>query len=342
MSTELTTQTAQPIAIVPVDATGNTLSRLSIFETWQQETGRMWYNPDLAAYRDTLLERMKASSTKAHLSTIRARYQTILRDNHTRDVLFEQAAQELERTGQEDNPANRRALVEELLTRLQNAIHPSASAVETETKQDVVDSEDIRLTLDQAQTLIDVPGLIPLPRLRDTAVIALLLSTGIRERELCSLDVADLRQTVNGALGLHIRKGKGCKTRFVPYGAFEPVLVLVDAWLERAGITEGAVFRGFYRGGAVRDNRLTPRSVQRILDRYPVVVGGQAVTLKPHDCRRSYARVCYVELGMDILALSQNLGHSSIETTKGYVGNLDIDKRKPRGRAFSFDLSQLA
>ena len=65
------------------------------------------------------------------------------------------------------------------------------------------------------------------------------------------------------------------------------------------------------------------------------------MTLKPHDCRRSYAYICYVELGMDILALSQNLGHASIQTTRGYIGDLGIDKRRPRGRAFCFDLSAL-
>jgi len=285
---------------------------------------------------------MTANSAKAHLSTIRARYKAILRDNATRDILFDLAAGELERLGQDDTIANRHAMVQELVTRLENTIHPSASKVQTETVQDVIDAEHVRLTLDQAQVLIDSPGLVPLKQLRDTAVIALLLCTGIRERELVNLDVDDLRQTVNGTLCLHVRKGKGCKTRAVPYGAFESVLVLVDAWLERAGIKEGAAFRGFYKGGQrVRPNRMSTRQVQRILNRYPVVVNGQAITLHPHDCRRTYARICYVELGMDILALSQNLGHSSIETTKGYIGDLDIDSRKPHGRAFSFDLSQL-
>ena len=338
------TDAGDAITIVPPDATGNRLSRLSLFENWLQDAGQDWHKPNLAAYRDALLERgLQATSIRAHLSTIRARYKAIIRDNATRDVLHTQAAELLQAAGEwHDTPANRTAMVDEVITRLENAIHPSASAVTVETVQDETDAEHIRLNLAQAQALVDAPGLLPLQQLRDTAIIALLLATGIREAELCALDVADLRQTVNGVLGLHVRKGKGSKTRFIPYGAFQAVLVVVDRWRELAGITEGAVFRGLWKGGrTIRDNRLSPRQVQRILARYPVAVNGHQVTLAPHDCRRSYAYICYTELGMDILALSQNLGHASIETTKNYIGDLTMDKRAPTGRVFRVNLAEL-
>ena len=78
-----------------------------------------------------------------------------------------------------DGVADRKAFVDEIIIRLTNAIHPSVSTVAVENVQDEVDSDHIRLTIEEAQNLIDRPGLVPLKRLRDTAIIALMLSTGL-------------------------------------------------------------------------------------------------------------------------------------------------------------------
>jgi len=333
MDTQITTRRA-PVTIVPAGATGNQLSRLGKFDSWLQGNGHTWDSPDLAQYRNHLLERITPRSAQAHLSTIRARYKAIARDNRTRDALYHIASERFE------SVADRKAYVDESITRLENAIHPSASKVTVETVQDQVDSNHIRLTIEQAQALIDAPGLIPLKRLRDTAIISLMLSTGIREQELCNIMVQDLRQTVNGVLCLHVRQGKGAKTRAIPYGALDGCLAVVDKWMQLAKITEGFVFRGLYKGGhKLRPGKMNARVIQRILKEYPIAINGDVKKLCPHDLRRSYAHIMH-DLGMGILAISQNLGHSSISTTQGYIGDLHMSDRAPK-RAFSFDLSTL-
>lgn len=112
--------------------------------------------------------------------------------------------------------------------------------------------------------LLVAPGLDDLRGLRDTAVIALLLCTGLREGELHALEVRDLRQRLGGELALHVRKGQGCKERLVSYGELDWVLVVVDAWLEAAGLAKGPDFRGFYRG----NQSLRPGVRQKLLN-YP-------------------------------------------------------------------------
>jgi integrase len=157
----------------------------------------------------------------------------------------------------------------------------------------------------------------------------------------CQLLVApNLRQYLGGELMLHVCSGKGCKERLVPYGELDWVLVSVEAWLEAVGIGEGPVFRGFYRGNkTLRPGPLSVRAIQYLLERYPIAVNGDLVTVRPHDLRRTYARRLY-EAGMAPVEIQQNLGHADLKTTLGYIGTLDAEQRRPPA-VYSFDLSRL-
>jgi integrase len=320
MTRALTITTSPGAALIPPDVDKHTKYRLRKFIKWLGD--RSWLSPDLAAYRDWLLsEDYAASTTSAHLSTVRARYAAILRDNGLRDILYRNVPENCQ------SPADQAAFVDEVVTRLGNAVDPANSAVKTVTKQDIPDSDHLRLTREQAEALMAAPSTDTLAGLRDTAIISLLLCTGIREAELCQLRVEDLRQRLGGELALHVRCGKGAKERLVPYGSLSWVLVLVDAWMEAAGIEGGPVFRSFWKGGGLRGH-LSKRAVQNILSGYPIAVDGRLTTVRPHDLRRTYARRLY-EAGLDPVALQQNMGHASLGTTLSYVGVLSADQRRP-------------
>ena len=319
--------------LIPDDAGKDARHRLGKFAAWMDGQGRAWHNPDLAAYRDHLAGRYKPSTVAAHLSTIRGRYAVIVKDNATREALYGLAAQV------EERPADRKAFVDEILTRLANATGPGAAPVKTTTRQDTPDAEHLRLTAEQASALMAAPGVDTLRGLRDTAVITLLLCTGIREAELSALEVRDLRQRLGGELALHVREGKGRKERLIPYGALDWVLAIVDRWREAAGIEGGPVLRGFYRGGRLRPGRLSVRAIQYITTGYPVAIEGELVTARPHDLRRTYARRLY-EAGVDLVAIQQNLGHANGRTTLHYIGTLGADQRRPPS-VYTFDLSKL-
>lgn len=307
--------------------------RLRTFIDWQLQTGSAWHQPDLARWRDDLLSRpvgensdgtirtMSPSSVAAYLSTVRGAYKVLLISNDVRDLLWGM-------TDPEMPPERRAVFVNEMLTRLQNAVHPTTAAVKLTKVQDTEDSKHLRLTSAQANALIGAPGMATPMGLRDTALIALLLCTGIREDELCNLNVDDLRQKLGGELALRIQHGKGDKQRLVPYGELNWCLVLLDRWMQHAGIREGAVFRGLNKAQRVRRGRLTTRSVQRIVLNYPLIIDGCSTRVRPHDCRRTYARLMY-EAGVGLLSIMQNLGHSDIKTTEGYIGALDVSRRRP-------------
>lgn len=316
--------------LVPGDANKDQASRLRAFQTWLKENHYSWHTePDLAAYRDHLLERLKPSSVKAHLGTIRSRVNKILRSNDFRDSLEIGIREALDAVYEVYRPADVEALVNRKITRLQNAMDPENSRVDVPKIQDIPDNAQRRLTHDQANALIAAPGLDTLRGLRDTAIIALMLTTGIRAAEAAAVEVCDLREKYGGELALHVRHGKGDKSRLVVYGGMDWVLIVIEAWLDQAGIQEGPVFRGFYRGSkTIRSQGLTTRAVEMILERYPIPIDGKMQTVAPHDLRRTYAKLNYLA-GMDPISLKQNLGHESLETTTGYIGTLDASARRP-------------
>ena len=336
MQTQLAVR--QGVSLVPTDADKDSRHRLGRFGRWLATSGLPWYSPDLAAYRDYLLAQgLDPSTARAHLSTVRGQYRRLAKANATRAALYELAGAEAPEAG----PAARKALVDEYLTRLENAIAPELAPVKVVTHQDRTDAAQLRLTAQQANALLAAPGVDSLRGLRDTAAIALMLCTGIREAELAALLVGDLRQRLGGELALHVRQGKGSKARLVPYGDLSWVLAIVDKWQAAGGIETGPVLRGFYKGTErLRPGRLCVRAIQQILAAYPVNVDGRLVAARPHDLRRTYARRLY-EAGFDPVAIQQNLGHAELKTTLGYIGTLDAGKRRPPA-IYSFDLGGLA
>lgn len=339
MSSPLIRATLQDNALIlmPSHPDKDEKSRLGYYIRWLDDNDMAWYQPDLAAYRDYMLyhrmkndprsgeirpARLSAATVQAHLATIRGRYDDILRDNVVRQMLFELAPEDTQM-------ADRKAFVDEVLVRLQNAVHPTSASVRAIIKQDTSENEYVRLKPRQVKALLRAPGLSTLRGVRDTAIMALMVCTGVREAELCDLYVTDLRQQLRDELALLIRSGKGHKQRLVPYGPLDWCLLYVDRWLSQAEIISGPVFRGLYKGQhRVRREGITPRSINRIMNQYPIIINGEVRDVKPHDLRRTYARNAY-EFGMDIERIRQNLGHTSAQTTQNYIGTLDADLRRP-------------
>jgi len=147
---------------------------------------------------------------------------------------------------------------------------------------------------------------------RDRAAMELLYAAGLRVGELVALDLGDvqLQQRV-----VRVR-GKGRKERLVPFG--RPAASAIEAYLpERAhwrrGVTdeEDPLFVN-QRGG-----RLSDRSIRRQLDS-AVRRTADLNHLHPHALRHAFA-THLLEAGMDLRAIQELLGHSSLATTQVYT-----------------------
>jgi hypothetical protein len=73
----------------------NTRSRMAKYIAWlggdkANEFARNWLQPDLAAWRDALIEQGKAPATvNAYLSSVRGAYIRVIDDPRFRDLLYE-------------------------------------------------------------------------------------------------------------------------------------------------------------------------------------------------------------------------------------------------------------
>lgn len=147
--------------------------------------------------------------------------------------------------------------------------------------------------------------------LRDSAILELLFSTGMRVSELCSLP-ADLDLSKDE---ISIR-GKGDKVRvvFLSPSAKEAV----KKYLAKRGDMEEALFVNISRtASAEGGKRLTSRSVERIVSHYAIKAGiSKKVT--PHVIRHSFA-TDLLSNGADLRSVQALLGHAHIGTTQIYT-----------------------
>ena len=306
----------------------NVLSQIHRYNRWLVETGRQLYQPDLEAYRDHLLTTLAPPSVKVHLSNIRRSYKVLVDSLEHREALVAY----LERQFSDDDFATIKAKADELELRLARAIDPERSRVTVTTIQDEADSQHLQLTPSQGAALMMQPDVTTLRGRRDVAIIALMLATGLREGEIVEMDVDDLYQTYGSVPALRVRSGKGAKARMVPFGDMLWARRIAEFWLD--GHEQGPVFTAMIDGrGDMLDQhathkRMTTRSVQRMLKRYPISIEGIPTTVTPHDLRRSYARNLFLA-GIPTEVIRQNLGHGDVKTTQDYIGVLDGSTRAP-------------
>ncbi len=165
----------------------------------------------------------------------------------------------------------------------------------------------------ELERLRQAPDGQDLRSLRDKAIIELLFSTGLRLAELCSLSrYIDLSQ---GELSI---RGKGGKMRVV-FLSSEAQDALKQYLEKRTDVSE-ALFVPIYKKqkeGTKENERLTPRSVERIIQKY-AIKAGIAKKVTPHTLRHSFA-TDLLQNGADLRSVQALLGHSHITTTQVYT-----------------------
>lgn len=168
------------------------------------------------------------------------------------------------------------------------------------------------LTTDEIQTLLSAPDVRTPAGQRDHAILETMYSAGLRVSELVGISDADLDLDD----GLVRVKGKGKRERLAPLGRY--AVEALQHWLAQRILAKhqrpqatSPVFTNKF------GQRLTTRSVARMLEKYLLITGLNLKT-SPHTLRHSFA-THLLDRGADIRSVQELLGHKSLVTTQIYT-----------------------
>lgn len=175
------------------------------------------------------------------------------------------------------------------------------------------------LALDQVEKLLLAPDTSHNIGLRDRAILETFFSTGLRVAELVALNREQFKikpDTKDLELGI---TGKGGRARTVYFS--ERTVKWLKEYLKTRDDMDKALFINYRPGKNNIDSpsprRLTPRSIERILEKYSKIAG-LPIMATPHTLRHSYA-TDLLNQGVDIRTVQELLGHQNIATTQIYT-----------------------
>lgn len=162
-------------------------------------------------------------------------------------------------------------------------------------------------------------------KLRDVALLTLLLGTGIRVSECVGLDIHDVNFEEGG---IKIRRKGGYEA--IVYFGEEVETALLDYLEERERIIpeeghENALFL------SLQNRRMAVRSVENLVKKY----ASRVTTLKkitPHKLRSTYGTNLYRETE-DIYLVADVLGHKDVNTTRKHYAAQAEDNRRRAAKA---------
>jgi site-specific recombinase XerD len=164
-------------------------------------------------------------------------------------------------------------------------------------------------------------------KIRDLALLTLLLGTGIRVSECVGLDILDVDFENNGIKILR----KGGDESIVYFGD-EVRDGLLEYLEQRNKIIplsghEDALFL------SMKGSRLSVRQIQELVKKYAKTVTALK-HITPHKLRSTYGTSLYRETG-DIYLVADVLGHSDVNTTRKHYAQLEDSRRRSAAKAVS-------
>ena len=193
------------------------------------------------------------------------------------------------------------------------------------------EKEIIRLDIDEVALLLDSvesgekltkhqQAFHDKTKIRDLALMTLLLGTGIRVSECVGLDIGDV-DFKNAGIHIHRKGGKEVIVYFSDE-VEEALLLYYEQRKKEIPVTghENAFFL------SLQMKRMSVRSVENLVKKYARTV----TTLKnitPHKLRSTYGSNLYRETG-DIYLVADVLGHSDVNTTRKHYAAIEDDRRR--------------
>lgn len=167
-------------------------------------------------------------------------------------------------------------------------------------------------------------------RIRDTAILTLMLGTGIRVSECNGLDLDDVDLVVNTIT--IVRKGGGQDVLYFGdeiHKALSDYIETERKLIDPAPGHEKALFF------SLQGKRISIDSIENLVKKYSkIAVPAKKIT--PHKLRSTYGTALYRETG-DIRLVADVLGHENINTTIDYYAAIEDEHKKEAANAVDFN-----
>lgn len=191
--------------------------------------------------------------------------------------------------------------------------------------------EIIRLEIDEVAKLLDLvedgeklterqKRYHEITKVRDLALMSLLLGTGIRVSECVGLNMNDVDID---ACGIKIYR-KGGKESIVYFS--DEVRDVLDKYLEERQHIEAYPGHEEALFLSMQKKRMAVRSVENLVKKY-ASLAAPLKKITPHKLRSTYGTNLYRETG-DIYLVADVLGHSDVNTTKKHYAALEDERRR--------------
>lgn len=165
---------------------------------------------------------------------------------------------------------------------------------------------------------------------RDYAMLALMLSAGLRDCEVARAKISDM-QTIGGQSALCVH-GKGKDEADAPIHLAPQVEKAIRQYLAARGATDGnAPLFGSVSNRNAANAPLTTRSISRVVKARLQAIGLDSERLTAHSLRHTTATLNLLN-GGSLEETQQLLRHSSITTTQIYAHHLQWSERKAEAR----------
>jgi site-specific recombinase XerD len=159
---------------------------------------------------------------------------------------------------------------------------------------------------------------------RDRALILLGFAGAFRRSELVGLDIADCAFGKDG-LTVTLRRSKtdqdGAGRKIgIPYGSNPETCPVrtIQAWIEQAALSSGALFRAINRHGQVQAGRLSGIDVARVVKKLALRAGLDAAAYAGHSLRAGHATSAAIA-GASERSIMNQTGHRSVQMVRRYI-----------------------
>jgi len=174
------------------------------------------------------------------------------------------------------------------------------------------------LNRDEVRRLVDAAE-----RVRDRAVMMVMVGAGLRVAEVSALDIPDFQEGEEGWI-IHVRAGKGNRDRLIPVDP--EVVTSVEEYLLDTGRVHGGkgplLLAEDRALGARESPRVSCQGIRKALGK-AAQAARIAKRVTPHALRHTFA-IEALRTHRDVVAVSKLLGHKDVRTTMIYLQHFEL------------------